>query len=137
MDEIFKITKDEKRAKALIEMAQERYRTINNLKEPYRILEEYYEIIKELITSIMYNSGFKTLSHKVLVEFAEKNISKLSNQEILLIDELRIKRNNIVYYGEKITSEFLKSRESFIRKIIEKLIISALNKISKNKTNGK
>ncbi|MDO8623678.1 MAG: hypothetical protein Q7R52_05525 [archaeon] len=122
MDEIFNITKDERRAKALIEMAQERYRTINNLKEPYRILEEYYEIIKELITAVMYSSGFKTLSHKALIEFAEKNIQKLSNQEIMLIDELRIKRNNIVYYGEKVTSEFLKTRENSIKKIIEKLI---------------
>lgn len=126
MDEIFKITKDEKRAKALFEMAKERHRTITNLKEPYRILEEYYEIIKELITSIMYSSGFKTLSHKALVEFAEKNIRSLSKQDISLIDELRIKRNNIVYYGQKITLEFLKNRENSINKIIRVLLRSQI-----------
>jgi hypothetical protein len=122
MDEIFKITKDERRAKALKEMAKNRLSSISCLKEPYRILEEYYEIIKELLTSFMYLQGFKTLSHKTLVEYSAKNITSLSTQEISLIDELRVKRNNIVYYGEQITQDFLKSREEKIKEIIVKLI---------------
>lgn len=73
MSEIFKVTKDERRAQALKDLAKNRYKTINELKEPYRIIEEYYEIIKELITAFMYKDGFKTLSHKALVEFAKKN----------------------------------------------------------------
>jgi hypothetical protein len=121
MSEIFKITKDERRANALINMAKNRYLSIKELKEPYRILEEYYEIIKELITSIMYKLGFKTLSHKALIEFAKENIKVLTSSDISLIDELRINRNNIVYYGEIITKEFLKTREESIRKIINKL----------------
>jgi hypothetical protein len=121
-EEIFKISKDEKRASALREMASDRYKTISNLKEPYRIIEEYYEIIKELITAFMYSNGWKTLSHKIMVEFANENIKSLSSREIQLIDELRVKRNNIVYYGEKINLDFLKSRESSIRKIIESLL---------------
>jgi hypothetical protein len=77
--------------------------------------------MKELLTSFMYLQGFKTLSHKALVEFSAKNIKSLSNQELLLIDELRIKRNNIVYYGEQITLEFLRNRERSIKEIISKL----------------
>ncbi len=122
MDDIFRISKDEKRAKALKDMARDRYKNLD-FKEPYRIIEEYYEIIKELITSFMYSRGFKTLSHKSLVEFAAQNINSLSKQEINLIDELRIKRNNIVYYGEKVTLEFLKNREQAIKNIIEKLML--------------
>jgi hypothetical protein len=121
MSEIFKITKDERRAGALIHMAKNRYLTLKELKEPYRLLEEYYEIIKELITSIMYKLGFKTLSHKALIEFAKENIKILTSSDISLIDELRIKRNNIVYYGETITEKFLKEREESIRSIINKL----------------
>ena len=121
MSEIFKITPDEKRADALIEMAKDRYKNMN-FKEPYRIIEEYYEIIKELITAFIYKQGWKTLSHKALVEFASENIQNLSSNEMNLIDELRIKRNNIVYYGEKVSSEFLKSREVYIKRIIGKLI---------------
>jgi hypothetical protein len=122
MEEIFKITKDERRAKALKDMAQDRFSKMSSLKEPYRIIEEYYEIIKELLTSFMYLQGFKTLSHKALVEYSAKNIKSLSNPEITLIDELRIKRNNIVYYGEQVTLDFLKNREKSIKDIINKLI---------------
>lgn len=120
MSEIFKITKDERRANALIEMAKDRFKNMN-FKEAYRTIEEYYEIIKELITAFMYKSGFKTLSHKSLIEFAFENIKSLSRQELELIDELRVKRNNIVYYGEKVSIEFLKSREDSIKKIVTKL----------------
>ena len=122
MEEIFKITPDERRAGALKKLAIDRFSKMSSLKEPYRIIEEYYETIKELLTSFMYSRGFKTLSHKALVEFSAKNIKDLSNREISLIDELRIKRNNIVYYGEQITLEFLKSREENIKEIIQKLI---------------
>ena len=122
MEEIFKITKDERRAKALRVMAENRFSTMSSLKEPYRILEEYYEIIKELLTSFMYSSGFKTLSHKSLIEFSAKNIKSLTSKEVSLIDEMRVKRNDIVYYGEQITLEFLKNRENYIKEIIKKLI---------------
>jgi len=121
-DEIFKISKDKRRAKALKDMASDRFSKMNSLIEPYRILEEYYEIIKELLTSFMYFSGFKTLSHKSLIEFSKENINILNNKEIYLIDELRIKRNNIVYYGEKINIDFLNSRKLKIEQIIKKLI---------------
>jgi hypothetical protein len=121
MTEIFGISKDPRRAKALRELAKKRYSTISTLKEPFRILEEYYEIIKELLTAFMYSSGFKTLSHKALVEFAKRNIKILTSLEISLIDELRIKRNNIVYYGEDVTLEFIKKREPSVKEIISKL----------------
>ena len=121
-EEIFKITRDEKRAKALKDMAKNRFENMLSLKEPYRIVEEYYEIIKELLTSFMYFKGFKTLSHKALIEFSKKNLKVLSNQDIDLIDELRIKRNNIVYYGEQVTRDFIISRERKIKEIIKNLI---------------
>ena len=121
-EEIFKISKDERRANALKEMAKDRLKNFSSLKEPYRIIEEYYEIIKELLTAFMYNLGWKTLSHKALVDFARENIKALSTREIELVDELRVTRNNIVYYGERVTLEFLKSREHPIKAIIEKLI---------------
>ena len=122
MEEIFKITKDERRSKALKVMAENRFSSMSSFKEPYRILEEYYEIIKELLTSFMYLQGFKTLSHKSLIEFSAKNIKSLTSKELSLIDELRVKRNNIVYYGEQITREFLSTREKHIQEIIKKLI---------------
>ena len=120
-DEIFKISPDERRSDALKRLAENRKIHLKDLKEPYRIIEEYYEIIKELITAFMYKKGFKTLSHKALVEFAKYNMKELTTREISLVDELRIKRNNIVYYGETVTDNFLKTRRQAIDVIINKL----------------
>ena len=106
--------------KALIDLARNRYLTINELKEPYRLIEEYYEIIRELLTASMYNSGFK--NNNQLIEFAKENIKTLTPAEISLIEELRIKRDNLVYYGEIVNSEFLKTRKSAIDWIIEELL---------------
>jgi hypothetical protein len=61
------------------------------------------------------------LSYKALIEFSSREIKSLSKKEISLIDELRSRRNAIVYYGEKVTSDFLKTRESTIKRIISSL----------------
>jgi hypothetical protein len=119
MDKVIK-SKDEKRAKALIDLARNRYLTINELKEPYKLTEEYYEIIRELLTAFMYNSGFK--NNNQLTEFAKENIKTLTPSEISLIEELKIKRDNLVYSGEIVGADFLKSRKSAIDWIIEKLL---------------
>jgi len=122
MDDIVRISKDIRRANGLREMAKERFNSIGELKQPYRIVEEYYEIIKELLTAVSYSMGFKILSHKTLIEFISKETKILDSTEISLIDELRITRNNIVYYGEKSSKEFIESRKEKIHSIINKLL---------------
>jgi len=123
MDEIFKISKSETRAKALKEMAEERLSDIKKENKVYKIIEQYYEIIKELMTAIMYIDGFKTLSHKSLISYLEKNYNKLFNkEEFILIDETRRLRNDILYYGTKIDSAFLINKEVQLKTIINKLI---------------
>jgi len=118
MKDIFKISPDEKRADALKNRARERLADIKDNLKAYKLIEEYYEIIKELITSIMYKRGYKTLSHVELIEFASKDIKELGKKDLMLIDELRIKRNGIMYYGEEVTLEFIKTREESIKRII-------------------
>jgi len=120
--EIFKIQKDIIRARALKEMAEDRFLDIRKEIKTYKIIEEYYEIIKELITAIMYKDGFKTLGHIELIIFLENNYSKrFIREEFRLIDELRKMRHNIVYYGEKVDILFLKNKEERLNTIINKL----------------
>ena len=123
MDNVFKITKDKERAKSLFEIAIERKDIIKVLPrdKPYKIVEEYYEIILELLTAIMYCVGYKTLSHITLIEYYSKNYSNLEHHQIKLIDQLRKLRNNIVYYGKKVKNEFLINNENEINKIISNL----------------
>lgn len=130
-DEIFKISKNENRAKSLIEMAKERFNDINKETKPYKIVEGYYEIIKELITAIMYINGFKTLSHKSLILYLEKNYEEFSKSEIIIIDELRRLRNNIVYYGQKVEKEYIINNKKQLENIINKLFNIFKTKITK------
>lgn len=121
-EEIFNITRNPLRAKALKEMAEERLEDIKTEKKVYKIVEQYYEIIKELITALMYLEGLKTLSHKTLILYLEKNYKEFSKEEIILSDELRKLRNNIGYYGQKVSEEFLINKETQIKTIIKKLV---------------
>jgi len=120
MKEIFKISKDTERAEDLLIMAKERLEIINLIPrdKSYKIIEEYYEIIKELLTSIMYLDGYKTLSHIKLIDYFRETYSELNDVELKLIDNLRKFRNDIVYYGKKISKDFLINNELDIKKII-------------------
>jgi len=129
--EIFKISKNPSRAKALLDMAGERLIDIKKETKTYKIIEQYYEVIKEILVSLMYLRGFKTLSHKSLITYLRENyFESFNREEFMLIDELRILRNDIMYYGKKIDFIFMKNREPQIKKIINKLF-KICNKILK------
>ncbi|MBU1136367.1 MAG: hypothetical protein ABIG37_01440 [Nanoarchaeota archaeon] len=130
-EEIFRITKDIERAKDLFEMAKERLQDLPLIPKirTYKIIEEYYEIIKELLTAIMYSDGYKTLSHKKLIEYFEKNYNEIDYSGIKIIDSLRKFRNDVVYYGKKISENFLINNEKEIKKIISQLLKIAERKI--------
>jgi len=124
MDDLFRIKKDRDRAKDLLEMAAERLELLKLIPKDkaYKIIEEYYEIIKELLTATMYLDGYKTLSHQKLIEYFSSNYKELDDGEIKLIDSLRKFRIGIVYYGRKISGDFLINNEKEIKKIINILL---------------
>lgn len=124
MEEIFKITPDKDKARALFEMAKDRFEDIPLIPKEkyYRIIETYYEVIKELLTSAIYSDGYKTLSHIKLIEYFFENYPDLNEKQIKLIDKLRKIRNDIVYYGKQIKEEFILNNEEDIKEIINILI---------------
>ena len=123
-EDVFRISKDRARARDLLEMAKERIEIIDLLPKDkiFKLIEEYYEIIKELLTAVMYSDGYKTLSHIMLIEYFSSNYNELTREEIKLIDVLRKFRNGIMYYGEKVSETFLVNNEVDIKKIIKKLL---------------
>jgi len=123
-EEIFRITKDIERARDLFEMAQERLSEIISIlpkEKYYKIIEEYYEVLVQLMTSLMYLDGYKTLSHIALIEYVSKNYKEFSYNEIKLVDTLRKFRHGAVYYGKKVGPEFLINYEDEIKDVIKKL----------------
>ncbi|MEK6891861.1 MAG: hypothetical protein AABX25_01625 [Nanoarchaeota archaeon] len=125
MDQIIRIQPDKERARSLVKIAGLRYEKINTFdeeKESQLIVEGYYEVAKELITAILFINGYKTLSHKDLVEYLELNFKKdFQRLDIELLNQLRILRNKIVYYGEQIESSYISRNKRNIFVIISKL----------------
>ena len=70
---------------------------------------------------MMYANGLKTLNHKMLIVYLSDNHKEFDKSEIILIDELRKLRNNIVYYGQRVEKEFLINDEKDIIVIIKRL----------------
>jgi len=129
-DEIFRISRDIERAKDLFQISKERLEIIKILPrdKPYKILEEYYEIVLELITSIMYIDGYKTLSHISAIGYIS-NYKLLSENQISMIETMRKLRHGVVYYGKKIKEEYLINNEEEIENIIKILNILVESKI--------
>lgn len=88
----------------------------------YKIIEEYYEVIVQLLTALIYSDGYKTLSHVALISYLAGNYKVLNERQIELIDRLRKFRHGTVYYGKKVSGEFLMNNESEIKDIIAILI---------------
>lgn len=132
-EDIFRITPDKERAKSLLEQSKDRIEIMKFIPRDrvYKIVEDYYEIIKELLTAIMYLDGYKTLSHVKLIEYFAENYTDLSQAEIKIIDSMRKSRHGIVYYAEKVTKEFLLNNEKEIISIISVLIRIITKKIEK------
>lgn len=67
----------------------------------------------------MYLDGYKTLSHISVILYFEENYNKiLTESQLKLIDHIRKNRNGIVYYGKKISDNFLINNRKDIIKII-------------------
>ncbi len=85
-----------------------------------RIIEQYYGAVKEIIIAIMYCEGIKSLSHIELVEYIVNNY-QIGSDLAKLLDELRIKRNDITYYGKEINENFIRNNENDILLLASKL----------------
>src|SRR3989344_2679077 len=129
--EIFKISKDEERAKDLLDMAKERMEfAIKYVPKDmsYRLLQEYYEVAVQLMTSIMYADGYKTLSHISLIEYL-KSYNELNNHELEMLDRMRKARHGTVYYGRKDGGNFFLNHENEIKILINKLDVKRIKVI--------
>ena len=111
----------------IIRHAPHRERFINSLvlndDSATIITENYYEIIKELGTIILLIDGFKTIgeyAHKEIIESLDK-YANFNTEEISVLQDLRIRRNNSMYEGKQTEPSYLKNYKNFLLKIIDKL----------------
>lgn len=123
--ELIRIKPDAEKAKSLLQLAVLRISKLpqfNMEKESSLIAESYYEICKELITAVLFLDGYKTLSHKDLIEYlGSKHKDSFVETEIETINSLRKRRNRIVYYGVFVDPSYLKRNQKIFEEIISKL----------------
>ncbi|MCD6589709.1 hypothetical protein J7K74_00800 [Candidatus Woesearchaeota archaeon] len=121
---LIKITPDKERARSILKMVnliEERIKIQDKESMTALIISDYYEIIKELLTALLLIDGYKTLSHKELIEYVERNYKEFTRYEISLMDNLRTLRNRVVYEGLFIEKSYLDRNEDSVKRIIKKL----------------
>ncbi len=122
--DLIKITPNKERAKNILEVAsliEDRIRIQDKIRMVSLIISDYYEIIKELITAVLLTDGYKTLSHKDLIDYIKEKSKDFSQQETVVLDNLRVLRNRVAYEGYQIDSSYLIRNEVLFKTIIKKL----------------
>jgi len=122
--ELIKITPDKEKARSILKMVsliKERIKKQERDKMAALIIADYYEIIKELITAILLIDGYKTLSHKDLIDYLKEKYKEFSIRELSVLDDLRVLRNRIAYEGFFIEPSYLERNEPLFKEMIRKL----------------
>ena len=126
---IIKTALDKEKVKSILNLSNEREKfvySIDHKKFSTNAAENYYEIIKELASALLLLNGLKSIgeyAHKDLIDYLI-NYKEFSEQEIIFINDLRIKRNNSSYEGKKIDPIYLINNKKKILEIIEKLKVT-------------
>ncbi len=119
---IKKIVPNPKRGERLKQMALLRLefwdKNILNKFIPMKV-EGFYEIIKELILTLMLKTGFNSTNHLCLIEFLREYYPILDAERL---NKLRKVRNEINYRGAKVNNEYFLENEEEFKLIIKKLI---------------
>ena len=122
--DLIKITSDKEKARNILKMVsliEERIKKQERERMAALIIVDYYEIIKELITAILLIDGYKTLSHKDLIDYLKGKYLEFTKHELSVLDDLRILRNRVAYEGFFVEPSYLDRNESLFRTIIQKL----------------
>jgi len=122
--DLIKMTPDKEKARSILNMVnliEERIKIQDKNKMSALIITDYYEIIKELITAILLIEGYKTLSHIELIRYIENNRKEFTEEDISVLDNLRILRNRVTYEGFFINTSYLERNEISFKEMIKKL----------------
>ncbi len=126
-ENLIKVTPDLEKSKSILKMAEttlEMIQSLNLDKFASNITKEYYEVIRELLGIILLLDGYRIFgegSHKRLIEYVEENYLEFNQEEINLIDNLRIIRNKISYDGFFVEKDYIKRKLKDIKSTIKKL----------------
>tara|TARA_Y100000310_G_scaffold289262_1_gene315543 strand:- start:576 stop:971 length:396 start_codon:yes stop_codon:yes gene_type:complete len=118
-----KITPNFERARSIVgmvELIEARIKLQSENKFSSLVISDYYEVIKELITALLLVDGYKTISHKELMDYLIVNYKEFGTYSVFLND-LRVLRNRISYEGFFAEFDYLERNQNELENIIVKL----------------
>ncbi len=123
---IIRIIPDKEKVSSMLELIKDREEFVSTIdieRFPTIAAEGYYEVIKELASALLLLDGIKAIgenAHKDMIDHLS-NYKEILENEIMLINDLRIKRNRSSYEGKKIETDYLRNRKEKLIVFIEKL----------------
>ena len=113
-DFIKKVEVDKERIDSIKKMALKRFgklkRTEFREDEVSFLVEDYYEVIKELLVAYLLKNGMRSKNHQCLISYFYKMHPELEN-EVDLISQMSFFRNRLGYYGESVPKEFYETKK--------------------------
>ena len=118
---IRKVEVDEERMKSITKKAMQRLEraraTDVTLENVSFVVEDYYEVIKELLIAYLLKNGLRSKNHQCLISYFYENNPEYE-RESFLISQMSFFRNRLGYYGEDIPMEFYEKNKDDFEKII-------------------
>ena len=118
---IRKVSIDEERIKSIVEKAMQRLDRARNTKATEKnvsfVVEDYYEVIKELLIAYLLKDGFRAKNHQCLITYFFRQ-NPNCEREAYIISQMSFFRNRLDYYGEDIPLAFYEENKKDFDEII-------------------
>lgn len=125
---IRRVEPDAEQIKSIISKARQRLKRARETKVTEEavsfIVEDYYEVIKELLVAYLLRAGLRSKNHQCLISYFLKKHPQYE-QEAVLMTQMSFFRNRLDYYGESVPLDFYQKNKTEFEQIItllEKLL---------------
>jgi len=105
---------------ALLRLERARSAVVNS-KSVSLIVEDYYEVIKELLVAYLLKNGLRSKNHQCLISYFHKENPDYE-RESYLISQMSFFRNRLSYYGEMIPIKFYEDKKEEFEHLVGVLI---------------
>ena len=121
---IRKVSPDPEKIASLIETALARRKFVQSIvvteKNVSFIIENYYEVLKELLVALLLQHGMRSSNHQCLFTFFSREYGH--DAEVAVIKQLNYLRNRLEYYGEQMEYNYFKENHKSFEHIIDLLL---------------
>lgn len=121
---------DRDKIESLLKTTEKRHAFLKTLKANDKnvsfIVEQTYELIKELLIALLLTKGLRSQNHQCLISYFY-NMYKEHEAEAHLIADMSYRRNRLNYYGELIEFPFYEKNKDEFEKVM-KVLREIINK---------